>query len=282
MKTAIILDSGSYYYVDSLNEKGIFAVPLQIINGNDTYMESLEISIEDVNKLLFEKNVLKTSLPSLGMIEDLFNNIRKDGYDSVLVIPITSGISGTLNAMRTASEFVGLKFNSIDCFTTAWIPQIIALDARKKLNEGMDIEDVIASYDEMINKSDTFIIADDLSHLSRSGRLSPVAAALGGFLKIKPILHLNKSTNGVIDAFSKVRTMNKAIDTLIDHMKEQGVGDGYFIGIADVGAPGLRELTVNKIKSAFPTAEIVENQLISTVSVHIGIGSVAFQYAKLP
>ena len=282
MKTAIILDSGSYYYVDSLNEKGIFAVPLQIINGNDTYMESLEISIEDVNKLLFEKNVLKTSLPSLGMIEDLFNNIKNDGYDSVLVIPITSGISGTLNAMRTAAEFVGLKFNSIDCFTTAWIPQIIAIDARKKLNEGMEIEDVIASYDEMISKSDTFIIADDLSHLSRSGRLSPVAAALGGFLKIKPILHLNKSTDGVIDAFSKVRTMNKAIDTLIDHMKEQGVGDGYFIGIADVGAPDLRELTVNRIKSAFPTAKIVENQLISTVSVHIGIGSIAFQYAKLP
>lgn len=282
MKTAIILDSGSYYYVDSLDEKGIYAVPLQIINGNDSYMESLEISIEAVNKLLEERKVLKTSLPSLGLIEDLFNTIKNEGYTSVLVIPITSGISGTLNSMRTASEFIGLDFYAIDSYTTAWIPQIIALDARKKLDEGMDINTVIASYDDMISNSDTFIIADDLSHLSRSGRLSPVAATLGGFLKIKPILHLNKSTNGVIDAFSKVRTMSKAIDSLIEHMKEQGVGEGYFIGIADVGAPNLRELTVNKIKTAFPMARIVENQLISTVSVHIGIGSIAFQYAKLP
>lgn len=282
MKTAVILDSGSYYYVDKIDVEGVFAIPLQIIHGQDAFLESVEISLDQVNALLLDKQLLQTSLPSLGMIEDLFTDLKAQGYDQILAVPITTGISGTLNAMQSAAQFLDLKFYAIDAYTTAWLTQIIALHARALLDQGMAIDAVIHAFDDVIENSDTFVIADDLSHLSRSGRLSPLGAALGGFLRIKPILHLNKKTKGIIDAFDKVRTMSKAIDTVIDYMKTQGVGKGYYIAIADVAVPQLRESTVAKMKEAFPEAIIKENMLISTVSVHVGIGSIALQYAKLP
>ena len=282
MKTAVILDSGSYYYVDKIDVEGVFAIPLQIIHGQDAFLESVEISLDQVNTLLLDKQLLQTSLPSIGMIEDLFSDLKAKGYDQILAVPITTGISGTLNAMQTAATFLDLKFYAIDSYTTAWLTQIIGLHARTLLDQGMLVEDVIKSFDSIIDHSDTFVIADDLSHLSRSGRLSPLGAALGGFLRIKPVLHLNKKTKGVIDAFDKVRTMSKAIDTVIDYMKSQGVGKGYYIAIADVAVPTLREVTAEKIRLAFPDTLVRENMLISTVSVHVGIGSIAIQYGLLP
>ncbi|UPU38404.1 hypothetical protein MX850_06740 [Erysipelothrix sp. Poltava] len=38
--------------------------------------------------------------------------------------------------------------------------------------------------------------------------------------------------------------------------------------------------TVKKFEEAFPNTEIYVTELISTVSVHVGIGSLAFQYMK--
>lgn len=64
------------------------------------------------------------------------------------------------------------------------------------------------------------ILVKDLQHLKRGGRLTPMAAALAGLLKIYPILHLSKNTEGRIDVLNKVRTEKRAdtyaIDKVID------------------------------------------------------------------
>lgn len=282
MKTAVVVDSGSNYYNEVDRKEGLFAIPLQIIDGDHAYLESVEISIDEVNQKLASGKLLQTSLPSLGKIEELFTEIKEMGYEQILAVPITSGISGTINAMVTAAQFADIKFEYIDCFTAARIELDLALTARDLLDEGKSIEAIRAILDDSIKNSDTYIIPDDLKHLSRGGRLSPLAATLGGFLKIKPILHLNHTTNGVIDPFGKVRTMSKAIDTVIAHMQDVGVGAGYTITIVDVEAPEALETTIEKLKTAFPEAKLHTGPLISTVSVHVGIGSVAFQYMKNP
>lgn len=282
MKTAIVIDSGSNYYNEGLEVEGIFAIPLQIIHGDKAYLESVEISVSEVNKLMGQGEMLKTSLPSLGKIEELFIEIKNQGYDRIFGVPITSGISGTINAMVTAAQFADINFDYIDCFTAAHNELEIALGARKLFDQGKDIPEVKEILDISISDSNTYIIPDDLSHLSRGGRLSPLAAKLGGFLKIKPILHLDKSTKGVIEPFGKVRTMSKAVDTVIADMRKKGVGKGYFITVTDVNNPAELEVTMSKLKSEFPDAEFSKTQLISTVGVHVGVGAIALQYIKLP
>lgn len=280
MKIAVIVDSGSDYYNQDIKMDGLYAIPLQIIEGDNAYLESVEISNDQVNNLMIREKTLQTSLPVLGQIEDLFKQIKNDGYESVFAVPITSGISGTLDAMRSAAMFADLEFDYIDCYTTCHVQLECAFAARTLLDKGYDIETVKARLNDSIDHSNTYIIPDDLSHLSRGGRLSPLAARLGGLLRIKPILHLDKSTKGVIDPFDKVRTMTKAIDTVIEDMKKQGVDETYMITLAEVNAPENFEKTTAKLQETFPDSDLALIQLISTVSVHVGIGSIALQYMK--
>ena len=62
-----------------------------------------------------------------------------------------------------------------------------------------------------IDESNSLILVKNLQHLKRGGRLTPMSATLAGLLKIYPVLHINKSTEGRIDVLNKVRTEKRAV-----------------------------------------------------------------------
>ena len=280
MKIAVVVDSASDYFNQDIQMEGLFAIPLQIIQGDESFKESVEITNDQVNNLMQRGKDLKTSLPVLGELEVLFQDIKDQGYTQIFATPITRGISGTLDTMRVAANSVDISFDAFDCYTAMLIELECALAARKLFDKGYDIPEVKKRLNEAILKSDTFIVPNDLDHLSKGGRLSPLAAKLGGLLRIKPILHLNHLSEGVIDPFDKVRTMSKAIDTVIKEMQAQGVDETYHITLVDVNNPTERDKTEAKLRETFPKSELTVTQLISTVSVHVGIGTLAFQYLK--
>lgn len=280
MKTAIVVDSGSNYYNEGINLAGLYAIPLQIIEGETSYLESKEISVEEVNEKMKHGIRIQTSLPILGQIEELFKQIKDDGYDHILAIPITTGLSGTIQAMISAATFADIAFDYIDCYTTMHIELYCGLTARRLIDEGHSLEDVKIALNEIIDHSNTFIIPDDLKHLSAGGRLSPLAAKLGGLLRIKPILHLDKSTKGIIDPFDKVRTMSRALERVVSAFKEEGVDENYQITLADVDNEKDAVQMEKLLNEAFPNTEVVRIPLISTVSAHVGIGTIALQYFK--
>lgn len=280
MKTAVVIDSGSNYYNEDMNVEGLYAIPLQIIEGEKTYLESIEISNEEVNKKMQEGIRLKTSLPIIGNIEKLFKTILDDGYDRIFAVPITSGISGTLEAMATAAKMLEIPFDYIDCYTTMHIQLYCSLKAIELFNKDEDLNSVKTQIKEIVDHSNTFIIPDDLDHLSAGGRLSPMAAKLGGLLRIKPILHLDKSTNGVIEPFDKVRTMKRSLQRVVKAFEEENVDDTYKITVTDVDNDKDAKKIIELIKEKFPNIEITRRSLISTVSAHVGPGSIALQYYK--
>lgn len=280
MKIAVVLDSGSDYYNQDLQMEGLYAVPLQIIVEDEGFRESTEITNDQVNALMQREKAVSTSLPLLGDLDALFTQIKEDGYDAVFAVAITEGISGTLNAMRLAANAQELTFIPYDCYTTMHIELDCAVAARKLFDQGASVELVQERLNEAVNNSSTFIVPDNLDHLAKGGRLSPLAAKLGGLLRIKPILFLGPTTKGVIDPFDKVRTMSKAISTVINAMKEKGLDETYTITVVDVNAPDELDKTVQLLKKEFPQSKFRVTQLISTVSVHVGIGTIAFQYIK--
>lgn len=280
MKTAVVLDSGSNYFNENINKAGIFAVPLQIIDGDKAYLESVEISVKEVNDKMENGIRLQTSLPILGEIEQVFQKIKSEGYDNILAVPITSGLSGTIQAMKNAADIADIQIDFIDCYTTMYIQLYCGLRARDLLDEGKSIQEVKNTLKEAILNSNTFIVPDNLKHLSAGGRLSPLAARLGGLLRIKPILHLDESTKGVIDPFDKVRTMNRALKRVVEAFQEAGVDETYDIMLTDVNNKKDADIMEAELKEAFPNTNIIRRPLISTVSAHVGIGTIALQYIK--
>lgn len=277
MKTAFVTDSGSGISPEFWKKNGIYSLPLQLSSGAETFHENETISHADVIERLKNDEVLKTSMPSFGRIQDLFDSLKEDGYEAVFAVPICKGLSGTLEAMESAANQAGLVFYGFDCYSTAVLQAHCILEAKKLYDEGKSIEDILAELENVAKSADTILLCSDLQHMKRGGRLTPMAAALGGLLKIKPILHDNIETGGRVDVLDKVRTMSRAQDRVIDRMKKIGVTPDYDITVAHVDVLEDAEAYAKKISAAFDGAKVRVIDLVSAVSAHTGLGCLAVQ-----
>ncbi|WP_294731226.1 DegV family protein [uncultured Faecalibaculum sp.] len=276
-KLAFVTDSGSGFSKAYWEKEGIYSVPLQLdINGQSA--EDYETVLPaDIVENLKQQVPMKTSLPSLGAIEDLFEELKAQGYDGVFAIPICQGLSGTLNAMELAARNQDLEFTGFDTGSTAVLQAYCIRQAKKMYDAGKDIPEILEFLNKVCDKADTILLVDDLQHMKRGGRLTASAALLGGLLKIKPVLHDNRETDGKVDVLGKVRTMSKAQGFVIDRLKSLGAGPGWDVTVAHVGVPQPAEAYAARIREAIPgiTTRIID--LVSAVAVHTGLGCLAVQ-----
>ena len=100
-KIALITDSACDLDLNTLKENNINLLPLRIIYSNGDYRDRIDISPQEVYDNL-EKEVPKTSLPSAQETEDILNKLEQEGYTHVICISISSGLSGSFNALRLA------------------------------------------------------------------------------------------------------------------------------------------------------------------------------------
>ena len=91
------------------------------------------------------KNVLKTSLPSLGKIQDCLKTKIED-MTQFFAVPICRGLSGTLDSMEMIANQLEMKFVGVDCYCTA-VEQGCMIETAKKMYEAnIPIDEIIKNY----------------------------------------------------------------------------------------------------------------------------------------
>lgn len=281
MKIAYITDSGTGLSIDEMAKKQIFSLPLQISVNGKNYFDLEQISVADViNNLKLDAN-MTTSLPSLGLIEDLFDKLKEEGFEKVIAVPICSGLSGTMNALYLAAQNHAMPITCIDTYVTAYVEEYCIEYLRKRItDENVEETQAIREVNEIIDSCDTLLIPTDLKHLSKSGRLTPIAYRIASLLNIKPILRISKETNGKIDVIDKVRTFKRALQKALNIMLERIDSEDYIIHIVHVDAYGDALTFKEAVAKAFPNNEITIDALCSPVAIHTGLGCIAIQYYK--
>lgn len=277
MKVAFVTDSGTGIQPSQMKEEGIYSLPLQIECEGVSYDEYETIPYSKVIENLHEQKLMKTSLPKLGKIEDTFEEIKAAGYDTVFCVPICKGLSGTLDAMEMIANQVGLKFYGVDCYVTAVVQRRMIEIAKEMFETGKTMEEIIERLDKIADSCETVLLCDDLQHMKRGGRLTPMAATLGGLLKIKPVLHINKETQGKVDVMDKVRTMSKAQDKVIQHLLDLGVNKDYTLIVAHVDVLEEAKKYAAKIEAKIQDGKVEIIDLVSAVGIHTGLGCLAVQ-----
>ena len=192
MKVAFVCDTGTGLSPAQLETYGVYGAPLQITFDEKTYLENVEINVDEVYAEMMKGKMIKTSLANMEETEALFTRLKNEGYEMIFAVPICSGLSGTINMMRLTAETVGLKFDYYDCHCTAILEHYLCVRAKQLYEEGKTLDEIKVILDQTTNSANTLIIPDDLMHLARGGRLTPATAKLAGLLKIKPILNINK------------------------------------------------------------------------------------------
>ncbi|MBR3839981.1 MAG: DegV family protein [Erysipelotrichales bacterium] len=279
MKVAVVTSSGSRLDKSEAERLGIYVVPLQVTIEGKTELEGETIGINEVyEQVALEKDV-KTSLPPVGIIEELFSELKKE-YDMIFAVPICLGLSGTIGTMQMVANQLEIPFDYLDCYSTFYIERYLAIKAKELFDKGMSVDEVKRILQGAADLSDTMIIPNDLNHLARGGRITNAVALLGGLLKIKPVLHLDKTTAGRIDNLDKVRTMKKAVARCIESMQEKHIDESYIIMCGHIYDEEMGKLGYDMMKEAFPNNEILFEQICSVVGVHTGVGCIGFQYIK--
>lgn len=277
MKIAFVTDTGTGKDPEYWKEKGIYCLPLQIEYNGNSYDEYVTISYEKVIENLHDQVLMKTSLPKPGLMEDLFETLKKEGYDAVFCVPICKGLSGTYDTLEMMVKEAGLQFYGVDCYVTAVVQGRMIEIAKEMIESNHTVEETISRLERIAQSCETILLCDDLQHMKRGGRLTPTAAVLGGLLKIKPVLYLDKKTKGRVDVLAKVRTMSKAQDRVIEFIKEKGVLSDFTFIVAHVDVLDAAVDYAQKIQKSFDGAKVKIIDLVSAVGIHTGLGCLALQ-----
>jgi DegV family protein with EDD domain len=281
-KIAILSDSGCQIELGQYEEQGIFIVPLCITMKNKTYLDQKDISSVEVFETMERENIMvMTSQPPTGEMVTILQRIKDAGYDEVIGLPIATGLSSTLNGMKVAADMVDIPITLVDTKGTAGNHKYLTFTASKLVKEGKTVNEIHAILTEMVEHSGTIIMAPNLEHLKKGGRITPAVALLAGMLKIVPVMELNYDLGGKIDTLAKVRTLSKARATLVNRMIELGVNDkDYKVTIEHVlceeSALEVKQMVLDKIGNI----EIELRELPSVVGAHMGVGGIGVQYIK--
>lgn len=280
-KIAVLTDSGCGISAQEAQQHGIFLIPLLVLIGNETFHDGVNLQTQDVYQALREGKYPKTSTPMYQSVEDMLRRIKNQGYTEVLAIPLSAGLSSTHQTIRLAADEVGIPTMVVDVYSTCLIQKHVAIKAKQWIDQGLTRDQIVERLNRIIASSNTLILPDDLDHLAKGGRLTPLAASLANLLKIKPVLQLNPSTQGKIDVLAKIRTERKALEHSIDTLHETFEGKNVAIYIIH-SAAGDRTQDAKRllIEKGYDPNAIAVDDIAAVIASHTGLNCLGIQFIE--
>lgn len=219
---------------------------------------------------------------------ELWNSILRSGYDEIVHIPMSSGLSGSCqNAILLSEEYKG-KVSVIDNHRISVTQRESVLEAKRMADMGYSAVEIKAYLENTAFQSSIYLTVASLKYLQRGGRLSSASAVLGSVLNVKPILSIQGEK---INAFSKCRGMKMSEKKMIEAIKND-IANRFSdipeekIRIAIAGSLQNQEdinQWLNIVQSAFPNMAVYYNPLPCSIVSHVGpdcmgIGVTAINY----
>lgn len=280
MRTAIVTDTNSGITKEIAKELGIYVIHMPIIINDETFYEGDTISEEDFFTALSSDKQISTSQPSPGDVMDLWDQILDAGYDELVYIPMSSGLSNSCAAATGYAQDYEGKVQVVDNHRISVTMYESVLQARDMAKEGASAKEIKEFLEKDAYNSSIYLAVNTLEYLKKGGRVTPAAALLGAVLSIKPILTIQGEK---LDSYAKSRgSMKKAEEKMIKAIQsdlEKRFADKdmsrLHIGAAGAGlSKKEQEEWVALLKKRFPDYDIFYSPLSASVSVHTGPGAV--------
>ncbi|MCQ2535960.1 MAG: DegV family protein [Lachnospiraceae bacterium] len=282
MKTAILTDSSCGMTQKEAKELGVYMLPMPFYINDELYYEEVDLSQDEFYEKLLNDVNIKTSQPLPGDVMDMWESLLKE-YDEIVYIPLSSGLSGSAEAAKLwASEYDG-KIVVVDNQRVSVTLRSSVRDAKIMADKGKSAKEICKILEKTKLESSIYIMVDTLSYLSKGGRLTPAAAAIGTLLKIKPVLQIHGEK---LDAFAKARSVKHAKATMLEavekDMKKRFKNDECEIAMAYTHNPEDAEIFKAEVveKLGISPEDIVMNPLALNIACHIGPGALALTVSK--
>lgn len=284
MKIAVLTDSSAYLSQKLQKEYGIDVIPIPILWGQKEYKDLVDIGYEEFyQKLKEEKDLPTTSQPSIGEVKTYLNRYVARGYTDVIIIPLSSGISGFYNSLlELAQSEKRIKIHLFDSKITCAGEADYALLAARLVKAGATPDFIMADLTDLRKTMDVRFMVDDLNHLKRTGRLSNAASFVGGLLKIKPILSMDVQAKGQISAIAKERQYRRAYLHIQKDFQRLTKNMPYPIQstIFDALDNEKEQAWLADYRKKFPRVKFYSSIIGPVVGVHVGQHTMAMIWCR--
>ena len=273
-KIALITDSACDLDLNTLKENNINLLPLRIIYSNGDYRDRIDISPQEVYDNL-EKEVPKTSLPSAQETEDILNKLEQEGYTHVICISISSGLSGSFNALRLALEdHPKLTSFVYDSKILAYPQGEIVLEFAKLIKEGKSYEEIIKEIPEIRKRVIGYFTINTLEYLKKGGRIGRLAGTVGELLNLKPIITTDE--DGVYYNVAKVRGRKQSLSKMTELLKGYLAKGKCEVAVLHAGCEDEAIKYMNSLKDLTNVVSIKIAEISPALGIHGGPGLIGF------
>lgn len=268
-------DTNSGITVEEGRRLGVFVLPMPVLVGGAGYTEGVDITSRQLFAAMSHGVEASTSQPSPAAVTELWDSILAGGYEEIVHIPMSSGLSGSCESAAQLAQAYGGRVQVADNRRISFLQKASVLDAKYLAGRGMDAAAIRARLERNGPNAVVYIAVDTLEYLKKSGRVTAAAAAISTVMNIKPVLCIQ---GGKLEPVAKIRGMQRCQEKMIGLLREQletrfwrFPREKLLIGTAgSFDSPAEENAWRAQVQKAFPKFKVRYEPLSCSISCHTG------------
>lgn len=280
MKIAIATDTNSGITAMEGEKLGVFVLAMPVNLEETIHYEGIDITSEQMYDAMRQHRDVSTSQPSPGQLMELWDGILAKGYDEIVYIPMSSGLSGSCQSAALFAQDYDGRVQVVDNHRISVTQKESVISALRLVEQGYDAGQIRDFLEKHAYDASIYITVDSMEYLKKGGRVTPAAATLATVLNLKPVLTIQGDK---LDAFAKVRGMKLAESKMIEAIHQdraerfKDVPESRLL-IETAGTLENGELAEHwrqQVQAEFPFAKVSYANLPCSIACHLGMNSVA-------
>jgi DegV family protein with EDD domain len=271
---AVVTDSSADLPDAMLDRHRIALVPLQVVFGNSTFRDRVELKPEEFYRRLRQSTELPTtSQPAPADFIQAFRDAREEA-DQVVAVLLGSTLSGTFNAAQVAIRAAGLeRIHLVDSRSASFGVGLLALRGAELAESGWTGERIAAELARVRSRSGMLLTVDRYDNLLRSGRISRGKAWLAGMLDVKPILSLDRE--GHVVPIERVRGRENVEARVLSQLEQRLTPRPKVIrfGVAHADAPDVAQRIQATLVEKYQPRDCFVALATGVLATHVGPGA---------
>lgn len=201
--TAIITDSSASIPEEMLAEKGMYMMPMSVIDKDGNILASgSDITSDEMEERLRDGEEFTTASVAPGDMVNAINEAVTDGYEQAIVVATSSGLSSThATACMLAGELAEtdkIQLDVVDSLSIGAATGLVTLEAKALVSEGLEFQKIANRMTGAVAQTEVWFSMPTLEWLRKGGRIDALTYRIGSFLDIKPIITCNEQGRYVV------------------------------------------------------------------------------------
>ena len=276
---AVVTDSSSDLADSILDRHHIAIVPLQVVFGNETFRDRVELRPDEFyRRLRTARDLPTTSQPTPAEFVRVLRDARSEA-DEVVAVLLSGSLSGTYASAQASVRAAGISgVHLVDSRSASLGVGMLALRGAELAESGWPAAEIAAELERVRGQAGMLLTVDRYDNLLRSGRVSRGKAWIAGMLDVKPILSLDPE--GRVIPVDRVRGRDQLVPRVLALLEKRLTPRPRVVrfGVVHTVAPEMAERVRTALVAAYRPRDCFVTLATGVLGPHVGEGAWAIFY----